>query len=177
MGTPCLPFRQWFQVHCSQGNQSNPQNIGNNQINIPNYGFLLNMNPPQNQNGNNMHAMYNPMQNNFQMPNQIPNQNLINNQFNNNFNNINQNQKETEPIQTYKKPTLIGLNNIGSTCYKNAVLQCLSQTEGLTNYFLNQKFYDRIMNNNIVIRRYYGSFECLLLLRCKCASLVCRTCL
>ena len=47
-------------------------------------------------------------------------------------------------IKTYIKPTLIGLNNIGATCYINSTLQCLSQTEGLTNYFLNEKNKDKI---------------------------------
>ena len=35
------------------------------------------------------------------------------------------------------KTILIGLNNIGATCYMNATLQCLSNTRELTNYFLN----------------------------------------
>jgi len=39
----------------------------------------------------------------------------------------------------YKKPTLIGLNNIGATCFMNSTLQCLSQTKPLTNYFIINK--------------------------------------
>ena len=46
-------------------------------------------------------------------------------------------------------PPLIGLQNIGSTCYMNATLQCFSHTEVLTNYFLNENNYSRIYNNNI----------------------------
>ena len=34
---------------------------------------------------------------------------------------------------------LIGLNNIGATCFMNSTLQCLSQTKALTNYFLKEK--------------------------------------
>ena len=56
--------------------------------------------------------------------------------------------KPSGPISLYKKPTLIGLNNLGSTCYKNAVLQCLSQTEGLTNYFLKEANRSKIFDNN-----------------------------
>ena len=35
------------------------------------------------------------------------------------------------------KPILIGLNNIGATCYMNATLQCFSNTKNLTDFFLN----------------------------------------
>ena len=67
----------------------------------------------------------------------------------NNKQNLN---KKEEPIKTYKIPTLIGLNNIGSTCYKNSVLQCLSQTASLTNFFLRDSSKNSIFNNNIAIK-------------------------
>ena len=51
--------------------------------------------------------------------------------------------------KSFKIPPLIGLENIGSTYYMNAILQCLSQTEVLTNYFLNEKNINKIMNNNV----------------------------
>ena len=38
---------------------------------------------------------------------------------------------------------LIGLANIGATCYMNATLQCLSNTDKLTNYFLKEFKYDK----------------------------------
>ena len=57
-----------------------------------------------------------------------------------------------EPIKLYEHPTLIGLNNIGSTCSRNSVLQCLSQTRALTNYFLNEINKDKIFNNNIALK-------------------------
>ena len=46
--------------------------------------------------------------------------------------------------EKYKYPSLKGLVNIGSTCYMNATLQCFSQTEVLTSYFLDPK------NKNII---------------------------
>jgi ubiquitin carboxyl-terminal hydrolase 4/11/15 len=58
-------------------------------------------------------------------------------------------QKEKKPIKLYSKPTLIGLNNIGATCFMNSTLQCLSQTEDFTNYFLSNKNENRILINNI----------------------------
>ena len=61
------------------------------------------------------------------------------------------NQKITQ-IKDYTQPTLIGLNNIGSTCFINAILQCLSQTKELTNYFLNEKNKDKFINNNIALK-------------------------
>ena len=51
--------------------------------------------------------------------------------------------------KSFIKPPLIGLDNIGSTCYMNATLQCFSQTELLTNYFLNENNSNKIFNNNI----------------------------
>ena len=54
-------------------------------------------------------------------------------------------------IKLYYTPTLIGLVNIGATCFKNAALQCLSQTERLTDFFLNDYNKNRIINNNIAI--------------------------
>jgi len=55
------------------------------------------------------------------------------------------------PMTLYLKPTLKGLNNIGATCFMNSTLQCLSQTKELTNYFLNQKNKNEIINNNIAL--------------------------
>ena len=54
-----------------------------------------------------------------------------------------------EPINSYEYPTLIGLNNIGAASFMNSTLQCLSQTEALTNYFLKEENLHRIINNNL----------------------------
>ena len=61
---------------------------------------------------------------------------------------------KNQPILLYNQPTLIGLNNIGATCFMNATLQCLSQTEELSNYFLNEKNLSRIMKNNIEMKNH-----------------------
>ena len=45
----------------------------------------------------------------------------------------------------FLSPPLIGLQNVGATCYMNATLQCLSQIEKLTNYF---KYTNRV--NDII---------------------------
>ena len=126
----------------------------------------------QNHNKNNRIISYNSNGNNMNNYNQnYQNKNMINNNiFNNNINqnnnralgiNINKNNlqklnppsskpSKLQPIKTFKGiPPLIGLNNIGSTCFKNSVLQCLSQTEDLTNYFLRETSLNKIMNNNI----------------------------
>ena len=60
--------------------------------------------------------------------------------------------KEIDPLNLYDRPTLIGLNNIGATCFMNSTLQCLSQTKALTNYFLKKKSLDKIINNNIALK-------------------------
>ncbi len=59
---------------------------------------------------------------------------------------------DIEPISLYKSPTLIGLNNIGATCFMNATLQCLSQSKALSNYFLHNKNKNRIINNNYQLK-------------------------
>ena len=55
------------------------------------------------------------------------------------------------PLEKYRIPPLIGLNNIGATCFMNSTLQCLSQTKELTKYFLNINNENRIINNNIAL--------------------------
>jgi ubiquitin C-terminal hydrolase len=127
-------------------NINNPNNIinqnnnFNNQINI---GSINNNNNFINVNNKNINNKI------------IRNNNQINN--NNFINNINQIpigqenflEIKLKPIQKYSKPTLIGLQNVGATCFMNSTLQCLSQTKGLTNYFLDEKNKQTILNNNI----------------------------
>ena len=116
-------------------NNMNNNNINNNIVNNNINNNMINNNIINNNNNNN----------------NINNNIIINNNNNNNNNEVQKddNKKEVEPIKKYPKPTLIGLNNIGATCFMNSTLQCLSQTEALTNYFLKEKNRDKIINNNI----------------------------
>ena len=124
-----------------QPNQNIPPNNMNNMVPI-NQNLIL---PPNNNQQNNFFMNFNNQiinNNNANM-----NKNMINN--NNNSHKVVKKNIEPEPIKLYAKPTLIGLNNIGATCFMNATLQCLSQTEALTNYFLKEKNKTKIINNNI----------------------------
>ena len=119
---------------------NNNNNINNN-LNMMNQNSVMNNNINViNNNMNNMNNrnMYGMMANNL-------NNNMINNQQRNNQNPPN----PKKPIDDYRSPTLIGLQNIGATCFMNATIQCLSQTEDLTNYFLDNKRRERIIKNNI----------------------------
>ena len=130
-------------------------NMMMNPMNFP----MFNNNTPMN-NMNNMNNMNFLPQNNMNMnqinnPNLNPNSSNSNNNAQNNPNkkSIKRSIRKTQPLDFYKEPTLIGLQNIGATCFMNATLQCLSQTEDLTNYFLDgDRSFNKIMNNNIALK-------------------------
>ena len=55
---------------------------------------------------------------------------------------------------------LIGLENIGNTCYLNSSIQCLSNIQSLTEYILNDEYTEDLKNkkknNNIILTREYS---------------------
>ena len=88
--------------------------------------------------------------------------NNINNNINNTNNNFNPNTNipfipiDTElngniqDIRTkYIYPTLIGLENIGATCYMNATLQCFCHIDKFVNFFKYNKQANEIYQNNL----------------------------
>ena len=130
----------------------------NNMIYNMNYNLMNNMNMMGNNMMQNMNMNSNMSSNNNMNMNNINNKiNIINNSINKNTqinnNNNKKKQKAPKPLSFYEKPTLIGLQNIGATCFMNATLQCLSQTEDLTNYFLDEKRSgQKIKDNNIAVK-------------------------
>ena len=54
-----------------------------------------------------------------------------------------------------KLPNLVGLQNIGATCYMNATLQALSNTKSLTDFFLTKFKFDANAYNKKMANQYY----------------------
>ena len=144
-----------FQELISKKENNLPQinnNINNSNNNINqnnNFNNQININSISNNNFNNANN------NNKNINNKIiPIAQINNNNYIDNINPIPIDQEnfieiKLKPIQKYSKPTLVGLQNVGATCFMNSTLQCLSQTKGLTNYFLDEKNKQTILNNNI----------------------------
>ena len=74
----------------------------------------------------------------------ITNNNLFQKQ--NIIENINLNQYLTS-LNLSNTPRLIGLENIGATCYMNATLQCMVNIKEFTNYLLNKNNLTHILDN------------------------------
>ena len=56
-------------------------------------------------------------------------------------------EKQKQEFMNSKIPNTVGLQNIGATCYMNATLQALSNTDKFTEYFLN--IYLRYFQKNV----------------------------
>ena len=63
--------------------------------------------------------------------------------------------------QYFTYPPLIGLENIGATCYMNATLQCLCNIEKLVDYFKYNKHLIEIVKNDYYKKKLCSSFKLL----------------
>jgi ubiquitin C-terminal hydrolase len=64
--------------------------------------------------------------------------------------------------QYFTYPPLIGLENIGATCYMNATLQCLCNIEKLVDYFKYNKHLIEIVKNDYYKKKLCSSFKLLI---------------
>ena len=54
----------------------------------------------------------------------------------------------SKPVKKLSTPGIIGLENIGATCYMNATLQCFSNIEKLRTYLIDKKYQELEKNKN-----------------------------
>ena len=64
-------------------------------------------------------------------------------------------EKQKKEEELSKLPNFVGLQNIGATCYMNATLQALSNTNSLTEYFLNNSKFNPDNSNKKMANEYY----------------------
>ena len=131
-------------------------NENHNNNNFINKGMLRNRDNRFNMNNNiniNNAKKFNPMQINLQL--NFQNNNLINNfrpmNINNNKRNIRRPQSAGK-IRSNNQVIIprifvVGLNNVGATCYMNATLQCLVHVKKLTQFLLNPEQMQMIQGN------------------------------
>ena len=62
-------------------------------------------------------------------------------------------------LEIKKDPIVVGLDNISATGYMNATLQSLSNTDELTNYFLNEYKYEPNNRQKIISNAYYNAIK------------------
>lgn len=62
-------------------------------------------------------------------------------------------------LDTFKKKGITGLENKGNTCFMNAVLQCMSNSQFLTLYILSDRFYEdrNLMKAEVKLVREYSN--------------------
>ena len=51
---------------------------------------------------------------------------------------------------TPEAPGVVGLQNLGNTCFMNSMLQCLSNTQPLTEYFLSDQYLEELNVDNVL---------------------------
>ena len=125
-------------INTSRNTNVSINDINNNNSNINKSENIINTNNATNtnNNNNNINIIINEDKNNANNQN---NQNQINNNYNQNNTGDGRDKYNNAPMNNtiYIFP-LIGLNNVGSTCFMNATLQCLLHISELNLYFLNE---------------------------------------